>query len=305
MNLRSLRCFVTVAEELNFSRAALRLNMSQPPLTQHIKRLEQHLGVTLFHRTKRSVRISEVGVALLDEARLLLAQADGLPHLAQRAKTEGCGYLRAGFVASAVFTRMRSFYTKLSSDLPGVVTMWQEMNSAEQIEALRNEKLDIAFAYLPTDCDDLEVRTVARDLIAVTVPEHHRFAKRRRVRLGELRNDDFVLPLRHLSPRFYDRVISACHDAGISPTIPHQPRHMLSILSLVSMGAGVSFLPRSLAAAGFPGVTFLDIAGEAPTIELAVLWHPANHSPALATALKLLRLSESLDRQLSHRQPAL
>lgn len=291
MNLRSLRCFVAVAEELNFSRAASRLNMSQPPLTQHIKSLEHQLGATLFYRTKRSVRISEVGAALLDEARRLLAQADGLPHLVQRAKTERCGYLRAGFVASAIFTKVRSLYTKLSSDVPGVLTLWQEMNSAEQIDALRSGKLDIAFVYLPADYDDLEVRTVARDPIVVTVPERHRFAKRRKVRLEELRNDDFVLPLRHLSPRFYDRVISACQEAGISPTILHQPRHMLSILSLVSMGAGVSFLPRSLASAGFPGVTFLDIVGKAPNIELAVLWNPKSHSPALDSALKRLRLS--------------
>lgn len=290
MNLRSLRCFVAVAEELNFSRAAERLNMSQPPLTQHIKSLEHQLGAILFHRTKRSVRISEVGIALLDEARRLLAQVDGLPHLVQRAKLEGSGYLRAGFVASAVFTKVRSLYTKLSYDIPGVLTLWQEMNSAEQIDALRTGKLDIAFVYLPTDVDDLELRTVAQDPIVVTVPERHRFAKRRKVKLEELQNDDFVLPLRHLSPRFYDRVIAACHQASISPTILHQPRHMLSILSLVSMGAGVSFLPRSLAAAGFPGVTFLDIAGEVPKIELAVMWNANNQSAALKNALARLRL---------------
>lgn len=184
MNLRSLRCFVAVAEELNFNRAAGRLNMSQPPLTQHIKSLEHQLGATLFYRTKRSVRISEVGAALLDEARRLLAQADGLPHLVQRAKTERCGYLRAGFVASAIFTKVRSLYAKLSNDVPGVLTLWQEMNSAEQIDALRSGKLDIAFVYLPADYDDLEVRTVARDPIVVTVPERHRFAKRAQGQAG-------------------------------------------------------------------------------------------------------------------------
>ncbi len=287
MNLRSLRCFVILAEELNFVRAARRLNMSQPPLTQHIKSLEQELGAQLFYRTRRSVRISETGSALLDVARLLLAQADGLPRLAQRAQFEGSGYLRAGFVASAIFTKVRHLYTKLA-DMPGVVTMWQEMNSAEQIEALHNERLDIAFVYLPVDCDDLEVRTIMRDPIVVAVPEHHRFAKRRKVALDALSNDDFVLPPRHLSPRLYDRLISACHGAGISPAVPHQPDHMLSILSLVSMGAGISLLPRSLSAARFPGVTFLNIEGKPPDIELAVVWNPENSSPTLARAIKLL-----------------
>lgn len=288
MNLRSLRCFVTLAEELNFSRAARRLNMSQPPLTQHIKSLERELGAELFHRNKRTVRISEVGTALVDTARLLLAQADGLPQLAQRADTGSSGYLRAGFVASAIFTRTRLLYTKLSSGIPGIVTIWQEMNSAEQIEALRNEQLDIAFVYRPLDCDDLEVRTIARDPIVIAVPEHHRFAKRRTVALSALGNDDFVLPARHLSPGLYDRIIASCHDAGITPRVPHQPRHMLSVLSLVSMGAGVSFLPRSLAQARFPGVTFLDITRKPPHIELAALWNPTNNSPTLAKALKAL-----------------
>ncbi|NIK49783.1 LysR family substrate-binding domain-containing protein [Variibacter gotjawalensis] len=218
----------------------------------------------------------------------MLAHADGLPHLAQRAKGGGTGLLRAGFVASAVFTRARSLYTKLSFGIPGIVTMWQEMNSAEQMAALREGKLDIGFAYLAAESEDLKSKVVFRDPIVVTVPEHHRFAKRRSIRLTELRDDDFVLPVRHLSPRFYDRVISACHEAGLSPTIPHQPRHMLSILSLVSMGAGVSFLPRSLAKAGFPGVAFLNIAGTTPDIELSVVWHPDNISPALRRALQVI-----------------
>jgi DNA-binding transcriptional LysR family regulator len=288
MNLRSLQCFVALAEELNFSRAARRLNMSQPPLTQHIKRLERELNAQLFHRTKRSVRISDVGASLLDTARSLIAQAEGLPQLARRAEIEGCGYLRAGFVASAIFTEVRQMYTKLSSDMSGIVTMWHELNSAEQIEALRNEALDLAFVYLPVDCDELEVRPLVRDPLVIAVPEHHRFAKRRKVTLSALRNDRFVLPARHLSPGLYDRILSACHTAGISPTVPHQPRHMLSILSLVSMGAGVSFLPRSLAGASFPGVTFLNVSGDAPSIEIAVAWNPANRSATLSKALDRL-----------------
>ncbi len=217
-----------------------------------------------------------------------IAQAEGLPQLAQRAEVEGSGYLRAGFVASAIFTEVRQMYTKLSSEMSGIVTMWHEMNSAEQIEALRNEALDLAFVYLPVDCDELEVRSLVRDPLVIAVPEHHRFAKRRKVTLSALRNDRFVLPARHVSPGLYDRIRSACHAAGISPTVPHQPRHMLSILSLVSMGAGVSILPRSLAGACFPGVTFLNISGDSPSIEIAAVWNPANRSATLSKALKRL-----------------
>src|SRR5712675_1820704 len=114
MNLRSLRCFLAVAEDLHFGRAAKRLNISQPPLTQHIKSLEQELGARLFERTKRSVRITEAGSALLDEARLLITQADGLRHVVQRADKGRSGTLRAGFITSAIFTKTRLLYSKMS-----------------------------------------------------------------------------------------------------------------------------------------------------------------------------------------------
>lgn len=288
MNLRSLSCFIALAEELNFGRAAKRLNMSQPPLTQHIKKLEQKLGAQLFERTKRSVRITEVGSALLETARTLIAQAEGLPHLAQKASVEGCGYLRAGFVASAIFNKTRHLYTKLSSNSSGILTMWHEMNSAEQIEALHTEKLDIAFVYLPIDSDGLEVVPIIRDPLVIAVPEDNPIAKHRKVALSRLKRESFVLPPRHLSPGMYDHMLAACHAEGIIPKVPHQPRHLLSILSLVSMGAGVSILPRSLAAAKFPGVTFVEFSRNVPSIEIAAVWSKTNKSIILAKAIDQL-----------------
>lgn len=291
MNLRSLRCFLALAEELHFGRAAKRLNISQPPLTQHIKSLELELGALLFNRTKRSVQITEAGTALLDEARLLLAQADGLRHIVQRAETGRIGSLRAGFITSAIFTKTRLLYSKISSGVPGAMVMWQEMNSSEQVAALREGKIDIGFLHTPSEHHGLEARVIVRDPMVVAVPDTHRLAGRRSAPLSEFGNDDFVLPLRHMSPAFYDRIIAACSAAGISPAVPHQPRHLLTILSLVSMGAGISLVPGSLVSAAFPNVAFIKIRGTPPVTEVSVLWNPANPSPVLRRALQILDLT--------------
>ncbi|GEP58011.1 LysR substrate-binding domain-containing protein [Reyranella soli] len=292
MNLRSLRCFLAVAEELHFGRAAKRLNLSQPPLTQHIKALEAELSVTLFHRTKRSVRITDAGTALLDEARRLVGQVDGLRHVVQRADKGRSGYLRAGFITSSVFTETHKLYATMSRGVPGVTVMWQEMNSSEQIEALHEDKIDIAFLHTPAQHPGLTARVIVRDPMVMAVPDGHRLAGRKRAALSDFALDDFVLPLRHMSPIFYDSIIAACRAAGISPTIPpHQPRNLLTILSLVSVGAGVSVVPSTLAASGFPGVTFMRIKGEAPVAEVSALWKPDNRSPVLKRALSALRLA--------------
>ncbi len=292
MNLRSLRCFLAVAEELHFGRAAKRLNLSQPPLTQHIKALEAELSVQLFHRTKRSVRITEAGSALLDEARRLISQADGLRRVVQRADQGHSGYLRAGFIASSVFADTRKLYDKMSRSVPGVTVMWQEMNSSEQIEALHEEKIDIAFLHTPARHPGLTARVIVRNPMMMAVPAGHPLAGRRRVSLSHFALDDFVLPLRHMSPIYYDSIIAACRAAGLSPVIPpHQPRNLLTILSLVSVGAGVSVVPSTIAASGFPGVAFMRIQGDAPVAEVSALWKPENRSPILARSLVALGLT--------------
>ena len=291
MNLRAVRCFVAVAEELHFGRAAQRLSLSQPPLTQHIKALEQELGALLFHRTKRSVRLTEAGSALLDEARRLILQADGLRQVVQRADRGQTGALRAGMIPSSVFTEARKLYATLSRQVPGVTVTWQEMSSAEQVEALQEDKIDLAFLHTPHPLPGLEARLIVRDPMVMAVPDLHPLAKRKRVDLKSFAGDDFILPLRHMSPIFYDSIIVACRAAGLTPTIPpHQPRNLLTILSLVSAGAGVSVVPGTLAASGFPGVTFLKLVGKPPVAEVSAVWKPTNRSPVLGRALAALGL---------------
>ena len=290
MELKDLRCFVAVAEELHFGRAAARLHISAPPLTQRIKQLERELGVLLFHRTKRSVAISAAGAALLDEARLLLLHADSLVTTVHRAARGDAGHLRAGLIGSAVFLQGRNLQTEISRKLPGVRLVWHELSSVDQIQAIRQRRLDLGLVNTPIAHEGIALGFPIREPLAVAVPASHPLAKRTSVPLRNLRNEVFVLGARHLSPGFYDRIISACDAAGFSPTIDHQAGHMLTYLSLVAIGAGVSLVPSSMANAGLAGVRFLRIQGTAPYAEISLAWNPDDKSPMLARVLELFRL---------------
>lgn len=288
MELRGLRYFLAVAQELHFGRAAARLNISQPPLTEHVKRLESELGVLLFERTKRSVKLTPAGVALLHEARRVLGDIEGLRTVVRVAQSGETGLLRAGFMSSAPFARARELYACLARDLPGVSVIWNGLTTSEQILSLRAGRIDIGLLHLPADTAGLEVRPVVRDRLVLAVHVSHPMAGRASAPLAAFRNDGFILPPRESAPGLHDLIVATCAGAGFSPMIPHRARDMLAMISLVSIGAGVSIVPRWLTAAGFPDTRFLAIAGGVPEVELALAWNPGNDSPVLARALAAL-----------------
>ncbi|KRB74232.1 LysR family transcriptional regulator [Noviherbaspirillum sp. Root189] len=287
MDLKELRCFVAVAEELHFGRAASRLHVSQPPVTQSIKRLEESLGVQLLIRTKRYVQVTAAGAALLEEARRILAQADNVQRAVQEAEQGQRGVLRAGFLATTVFTDAREHYLRVIAELRGVSVGWEEMNSMDQVKALQLGQIDIGLVHTPLERHGLDARPVARGPLVIAVHAAHRLASSRALRLQALKDDHFILPPRHTAPGFYDNIITACNAAGFSPVIPHQARHMLTMISLVSINAGVALVPDWLRTCGIPDVVFLDIIGQTPMAEISVLWNPQNQSPVLARVLKL------------------
>jgi DNA-binding transcriptional LysR family regulator len=289
MELRGLRYFLAVAQELHFGRAAARLNISQPPLTEHIKKLEAELGALLFERTKRSVKLTPAGVALQHEAHRVLGDIEGLRRVVRVAQSGETGLLRAGFMSSAPFARARELYACLARDLPGVSVIWHGLTTSEQIRALRSGQIDVGLLHLPADTSGLQVQPIVRDRLVLAVHASHPMAGRRSAPLAALRDDGFILPPRESAPGLHDLIVATCARAGFSPMIPHRARDMLAMISLVSIGSGVSIVPRWLTAAGFPDTHFLAIAGGAPTVELALAWNPANDSPVLARALAALR----------------
>lgn len=289
MELRGLRYFLAVAQELHFGRAAARLHISQPPLTQHIKKLETDLGVLLFERTKRSVKLTAAGAALLHEARRVLGDVEGLRHVVHVAQSGETGLLRAGFMSSAPFARARELYKCLARDLPGVSVTWHGLTTSEQIRALRQGQIDLGFLHLPADTAGLEVAPVVRDRLVLAVHVSHPQGHRASASLSTFKHDGFILPPRESAPGLHDLIVATCSAAGFSPEIPHRARDMLAMISLVSIGAGVSIVPRWLDATGFPDVRCLRIRGPSPIVELVLAWNPENPSPVLKRALSTLR----------------
>ena len=287
MDLRELRCFVAVAEELHFGRAAMRLHISQPPVTQSIKRLEESLGVQLLIRTKRYVQLTPAGAALLQEARRILMQTDDIQRRVEEAEQGDTGSLRAGFIATTVFTDARNRYLRMIAELDGVAVGWSEMNSGDQIDALQTDRIDIGIVHTPIECLGLVTRVIAREPLVIALHRSHPYASAEALSLAAIKDDHFILPPRHTAPGFYDSIISACHVAGFSPAIPHQARHMLTMITLVSINAGVTLVPRWLQTCTIPDVVFINIIGDAPKAEISIVWHPGNTSPGLARVLKI------------------
>ncbi|MGO4329072.1 LysR substrate-binding domain-containing protein [Cupriavidus sp. 2TAF22] len=290
MEMRDLRMFLALAEELHFGRAAERLRISQPPLTKHIQQLEAQLGVMLFDRNKRSVRLTPAGSALVQEARRILSQAEIAMQVVRRAEHGETGTLRIGFVAAVIYIGIEKLFARLERDLAGVETVWEEMGSSEQVEALRHDRIDLGFAQVQAGAGEMATHLVARTPLVAALPATHRLAQRRRIDPAELEDETFIVIPRESAPGYFDLIVSTCLQSGFSPNIRHYVRHLLSVVSLVALGRGVSLVPRTLGRAALPGVVLKPLAGTAAQAqaEYSVIWHPGNQSPVLARALGLL-----------------
>ena len=289
MELRNLRYFIAVAQELHFGRAAARLHISQPPLSERIKRLEQELGVTLFERTKRSVRITAAGTALFLEAQRILGDVEGLYQVVRRANEGITGIIRAGFMSSASYAGIGSISKRLMRQLPGVSITWHGMPTVEQIHALLSMQLDLGFIHLPSDVRGLEIRPIARDALMIALSASHPLSGSKAISLADLRDDDFVLTPRASNPGLHDLIVAACHKAGFSPIIRHQARDLLSIMGLISANAGVALVPHWLLTAHFPNTIFRKLKDKTPLVELGLAWNPENRSPILLRTIDELR----------------
>jgi len=288
MELRGLRYFLAVAQELHFGRAAARLHISQPPLTEHIKRLEAELGVQLFQRTKRSVKITPAGTALLLEAQRVLGDIESMQQVVRLADHGMNGILRAGFMSSATYAGIGSVSKHLMRHLPDMSITWHGMTTSEQVLALQSMQIDLGFLHLPCDARGLQVRPITRDVLVVVLHASHPLARHRTISLIDLRDDDFVLPPRASAPGLHDLITSTCRDAGFSPLIRHRARDLLSIISLISVGSGVSLVPRWLSNTRFPNIGFRPLRQNAPIVEFSVAWNPENPSPVLRRTIEVL-----------------
>lgn len=285
---RSLQQFLVLAEELHFGRAAARLHMSQPPLSKHIQRMEEQLGVRLFERDQRNVRLTSAGAAFVEQAKQLLAQSALAIRAIQQIERGETGQIRIGFVAAAIYLAIGRLFQAIEQQVPGIEIHWQEMSSAEQTDALAQDKIDLGIAHRPLVMDGMGAQMVAKVPLVVVVPETHPLARRKSVALRQLERNPFILLPRAPAPGYHDLLLSTCFNAGFSPAVCHYAKHLLSAISLVAMGRGVTLAPQTLSRATVPGVVFIPIQGEPSYATYSVIWNRHNALPILPRVLDVL-----------------
>ncbi len=263
LDLRLLRYVIAVADAKNISRAAERLHIQQPPLTQQIRALEAELGVALFHRLPRGVEPTEAGRALVEEARAIVARAANLPAVAQRAARGEEGRLAIGFTSSAAF---HPFVTRAIRGFrqawPGVALALEEDSTGDLARALREERLDAVFVRSSAGgTPDLLVEPLLTEEMLAVFPRGHRLARAKTVTLAALAHETFVLYRRPSGPGLYDAIIAACRAAGFSPTIGQEAPRLPSTLSLVGAGLGVSLVPASMRRLNTEAVAYARLTG--------------------------------------------
>lgn len=285
---RLLRYFIAVAEERHFSRAAARLHLSQPPLSYAIRQLESTLGVRLFERTSRHVALTDAGHVLYREAQALLRQSEAIGTLVQRVNAGLRGRLRIGFVGSMLYRGMPDLLAAMRAALPDVEHVLTELNSHDQIEAVRRGEQDLGFIHANPAPPEVCTLDLVAEPFVLCVPAAHPLAKRQRVRLAALAGEDFIFFARAASPSYYETVLSLCVTAGFHPAVRHEVRHWLSVAALVSQGLGVSIVPACLARSRLAGTRFIAFDHEARSVSQAI-WSAQAASPLLQRAVELMR----------------
>jgi DNA-binding transcriptional LysR family regulator len=297
MELRHLRYFVTLAEELHFGRAAERLHIAQPPLSQQIRQLETELGFELFHRTKRSVKLTEAGQVFLGEVQQILKQLEQAIQIGRQTNRGEMGQLIVGFVGSATYNILPTILRTFRNCVPGVSLELHELTTHEQLQWLRDGRMDVGFVRSPIEDDIFSLEVIFAESLVVALPETHLLAKVKSVNLRSLASEPFILFPRLLAPGLYDLIISLCQQAGFSPSVTQEAIQMQTIVSLVAGGLGVAIVPESLQNLQRTGVVYKPIqettlkVGQTPSLssDIAIIWRRNDTSPILQRFVEVVR----------------
>jgi DNA-binding transcriptional LysR family regulator len=281
MELRHLRSFLVVADELHFSRAARRLHMAQSPLSQQIQRLERELGVQLFRRNRRRVELTDAGLAMLDHARRALDHAEQAAGAARAAGAGRAGRLDVGFLATAALALLPAVLPPFREAAPDATLRLTEAGSQDLLGALRRGELDVAFTRPPAPTAELSTTVVWREPVIAVLPAAHRLCAGPGLDLADLRDEDFVTFPRWSAPEFYDHLLAACHDAGFAPRIVQEALAMPTVVGLVAAGLGVALVPGGIRHLQLPAVGYRELRGEPAHAEIAMVHLAGNERPLL------------------------
>ncbi len=281
IELRLWRQFITVAEELHFGRAAQRLHMTQPPLTQAIANLERQLAVRLFDRTKRSVQLTATGHALLPQARELLVRAQALPMHARAAERGDVGRLRLAFVSTVGFGLLPQWLREFGALHPQVEFELVEATGDVQLRALERGEIDAGFMLHSPGMGPvrLEALRVSREPLVLALPEQHPLAGARALSLEPILKEPLVMFPRRILPSLHDAIFGMYHAAGRMPTVAQEAIQMQTIVNLVSAGLGLAWVPDSVRQFQRPGVVYRRVGGkqakQVPGCETSLAWSAA------------------------------
>ena len=295
MELRHLRYFIAVAEEGHITRAAERLGMQQPPLSQQIRQLERELDVQLFRRKPRGVELTDAGTAFLERARAILDEVDRAFSTARRTARREQGRVVVGFTGSAPFHPFVPRVIRAFREMyPLVSLVLEESGSSELVQGLHNDNIDAAFIRSPVaDVVGLVVRPLLEEDMLVALPAGHALAQNaddEALPLSALANEIFILYKRPGGPGLYDTIITACRGAGFSPRVGQEAPRIISTLNLVAAGLGVSVVPESLRRLQMDGVVYRRLSGSAALkAPLILACRPGENSAAVQRFLDLVQ----------------
>ncbi len=290
MELRHLRYFVAVAEERHFGRAAERLHIAQPPLSQQIRRLETELGEPLLYRTTRRVELSPAGEVLLERARAILAAVDSAVDDARRAARGEYGRLAIGFTGSSTYAMLPSLAAAMREELPGVVLdLHGELLTPAQVARLIAGTLDLGLLRPPVRERGLSTEVLHSEPLLAVLPETHPLANAEAVPLEQLKDDRFVTYPSHFRSVVHDAVEDACAAHGFVPVAAHEVGETATLVSFVAAGLGVSLVPASVSKMTVEGAVYRPLVHDATRVELAVAWRRDDQRPVLVRALDVIR----------------
>ena len=290
MELRQLLCFVTVAEELHFSKAARRLNMTQPPLSLQIQKLEQELGLKLFERTKRSVKLTAAGEILQKQAVVILEKVDYAKDLCRQISQGEIGELSISFIPIALDVMIYDYLKEFNSRYPQVRLSLYEMGTNVQLEAIRKGKVKVGFIQTyKHDLRGFDSLPVVSEPYLLAIPQDHELARRKRIPLNALEGINLILPPRTAQPGAMDAMVTSCREAGFEPKLDFEVYGKHTALALTARGLGVTPISKSYLNEQIPGIVYRPLSPAWPNMEISMIWRSDTESVLLKAFVKMVR----------------
>ena len=292
--LRHLWSFLAVAEERHFGRAAKRLGISQPPLTEQIQALERSLGIRLFERSRRGAALTREGEAILPAVQRFAEQMSHLEGVVRAAKEGKKEFIAIGAITPAFYDVLPKVLKIVAAELPEVTTSFVELHTAQAVTMLQSGTVDVVFARLVRSVGSIRVVPLVTDKLVVALSRDHPFASRTKIAIEDLANEPWVYVRRQLSPPYFDGVISACAEAGFSPRLAHEVGSEASQVAFVSCGLGVAILPGNLSRIVAPNVAFRPLADTNDIVTASLAWDEGRITPAGQALIEIARRRSTL-----------